>query len=399
MDVMAENKIDPATLDAVVARGGLTHPLESGAYAINDAMIAELKSGEYGAMITEERAKDIKAKSGKFPAIGTPLKFTSGGGLGFKIREVPLVGIYKYSTEDSSLNKIVLADPQTVRQLASIQVATENVATSKSETELLKEAPQADDVDALFGAKDEAEDAAASSDASAAEPASGAFSIDFLHNYLKTKNGEEAKKQAAGAAETQKLHGGDWNFILLKLKPGVNAALETAALNGMLSSYGVRAAGWRTGAGNTALLALLIQGLFNLGMLLVSLAGIIAVINILLISVFRRTRELGSLRALGAGDAFVRGMVLIENSVNGFAAGIVGAALGAEILHCINRADITIKNVLLATILGGSRLQVDISGHLLLLSVLAALLLSLVSSIYPVEKAVRIQPIVAMRQG
>jgi butyrate kinase len=40
--------LDPAALSAVVARGGLLHPLEGGVYEVNDAMVADLETGGYG---------------------------------------------------------------------------------------------------------------------------------------------------------------------------------------------------------------------------------------------------------------------------------------------------------------------------------------------------------------
>lgn len=45
---LSTNEIDPVTLDAVIGRGGLLRPLESGVYAVNDAMTADLASGRYG---------------------------------------------------------------------------------------------------------------------------------------------------------------------------------------------------------------------------------------------------------------------------------------------------------------------------------------------------------------
>lgn len=45
---LASHELDSAGLDAVVARGGLLHPLEGGVYAVNDAMVADLESGDYG---------------------------------------------------------------------------------------------------------------------------------------------------------------------------------------------------------------------------------------------------------------------------------------------------------------------------------------------------------------
>lgn len=45
---LREEGWNPATLDAVVGRGGLLHPLEGGIYAIGAAMLADLRCGRYG---------------------------------------------------------------------------------------------------------------------------------------------------------------------------------------------------------------------------------------------------------------------------------------------------------------------------------------------------------------
>ena len=41
-------QVAPESLDAVVGRGGLTKPIVSGIYEVSDAMVADLRSGEYG---------------------------------------------------------------------------------------------------------------------------------------------------------------------------------------------------------------------------------------------------------------------------------------------------------------------------------------------------------------
>ena len=43
-----DNNVKIKSLDAVVGRGGLLRPIESGTYLVNDTMIADLKSGQYG---------------------------------------------------------------------------------------------------------------------------------------------------------------------------------------------------------------------------------------------------------------------------------------------------------------------------------------------------------------
>ncbi len=48
IDFLEENQVDYKSLDAVVSRGGHTHPIEGGTYQINEAMLEEIKSGEFG---------------------------------------------------------------------------------------------------------------------------------------------------------------------------------------------------------------------------------------------------------------------------------------------------------------------------------------------------------------
>ena len=48
LNVLKEKNFDINTLDAIVGRGGLLKPIEGGTYAINDAMLQDLKVGVLG---------------------------------------------------------------------------------------------------------------------------------------------------------------------------------------------------------------------------------------------------------------------------------------------------------------------------------------------------------------
>ncbi|MDR2370858.1 MAG: FtsX-like permease family protein [Treponema sp.] len=338
-----------------------------------------IASGEYGGMITAERADRIAQKTGVRPVAGDPMLFTSAGKTGFKIREVPLTGIFRYRNPGQFMNEVILVDPQTARVLAAIQVASSDAGVDKEALDLLDVS-----MDGIFGGASAGE----GEYPAGAFSGEAGFSVEKLSSFL-SSNQEEVIPSA----------GGDWNFIILKFKKGLPAQAVIASLNKKLAPYGVRAVNWRAAAGFSAIIVLLVQALFNSGMFLVSVAGIIASVNILLISVFRRTREIGTLRAIGAEDAYIRSLVLGENGLLAFLAGLLGVCGGYVFIRCINSLDLRIPNTLIASLLGGETVSLVFFPDTAALSLTAAVVLGLAASLYPVETAVRIDPMEAVRQG
>ncbi|MDR0637951.1 MAG: FtsX-like permease family protein [Spirochaetaceae bacterium] len=365
-----------------------------------------LRSGEFGAMVTAEKAQAIEKRAGQKLRIGEPLLFTNAGETGFKIREAPLVGIYRYTNPTAYLNEVVLADAQTVRVLAAVQIATSDVEVDEEALSLLGQGPA---LDSVFGPGPEGAslgggvtgEGGGSPTGKGGEEALGGGAaeegglslVDELSGLL-AGNSERREAENAAAAD-----GGDWNFIVLRLGANVNADMFTAKIKETLDDHGATAVGWRFAAGSSAIIALLVQMLFNAGVVLVSIACILAVVNILLIAVFRRTKEIGTLRAIGARDRSIRFLVLTENCALGGTAGILGVMLGILILAMVNGLHIRLSNELLSSLLGGEILHIAFSPPLALLSLLVALVLSVLSSLYPVEMAVKIAPIVAVQNG
>jgi ABC-type lipoprotein release transport system permease subunit len=331
-----------------------------------------LTDGEYGAMITTERARRIETLSGQRVQTGMPLFLTTAGRMGFKFREVPLIGIFSYQNPGQLMNEIVITDPQTVRVLNSIQVA--GAWETQDSLDIWSE-----DFDDIFN------------DASAfdSEVEKTEFSVDMLHNFLTESNTDTNITQT----------GGDWNFIMLRLKEGFSSASVIKALNSKLQPYGLTAVNWRIASGVSSILLLLVMVLFNLGIFLICVGGIIAVVNILFISVFRRVREIGTLRAIGASDVYIRSLIYTENLLAVLIAGAAGVLGGFIFIQLVNSLGLNISNDLLASILNSKILHIEFTGYIALYSFLIAVVLGLASTIYPVEIAVRIKPVVAVQRG
>jgi putative ABC transport system permease protein len=112
------------------------------------------------------------------------------------------------------------------------------------------------------------------------------------------------------------------------------------------------------------------------------LVGGIGVMNIMLVSVTERIREIGLRKALGATPSVIRRQFLVEASTLGLVGGLAGAALGvvgAEVLpHFISN-------------------KIAISGPATIGAIAVAMVIGVVFGVYPASRAARLAPIEALR--
>jgi putative ABC transport system permease protein len=112
------------------------------------------------------------------------------------------------------------------------------------------------------------------------------------------------------------------------------------------------------------------------------LVGGIGVMNIMLVSVTERIREIGLRKALGATPRVIRRQFLVEASVLGTVGGLLGAVLGiigAEVLPHFISDPITVSPV--ATV-----------G-----AIIVAIVIGIVFGVYPASRAAKLPPIDALR--
>ena len=112
------------------------------------------------------------------------------------------------------------------------------------------------------------------------------------------------------------------------------------------------------------------------------IVGGIGIMNIMLVSVTERIREIGLRKALGATPRMIRRQFLVEASTLGLTGGVLGAFLGfigaAVLPHFISNA-------------------IAISPTAIVGSIAVAVVIGLVFGVYPAMRAARLAPIDALR--
>jgi putative ABC transport system permease protein len=135
--------------------------------------------------------------------------------------------------------------------------------------------------------------------------------------------------------------------------------------------------------------------LMTLGIKVILIAVVlISVLNVMMMSVYERIREIGTLAAMGTSPGKIMGLFVAEGFSLGLASSIAGAVLGLAILLLLNITGVDVAF--------GTRNQIfSISPRIASWDVVSAclivLLVSVLASLQPAAKAAKLEPVEALR--
>ncbi|HEX8251981.1 MAG TPA: FtsX-like permease family protein [Thermoanaerobaculia bacterium] len=139
---------------------------------------------------------------------------------------------------------------------------------------------------------------------------------------------------------------------------------------------------------------MLYNGIFGFLGIIVSAIVVFSVANTIVMSIFERTREIGTLMAVGVTRGRVWRMFFLEGLLTGTLGGFLGVAAGALVAFLINSGDIMLPPPPGYTV--GYKLTILLQPPVLIAAFLISVVTSTLSSIIPAFKASRLKVVDAL---
>jgi len=125
-------------------------------------------------------------------------------------------------------------------------------------------------------------------------------------------------------------------------------------------------------------------------------AAAVGIVNAMLMSVHERTREIGTIRALGLRRAGVVRLFLLEGFALGSLAAGLGIAIGGSLVLYLGARGIAMNTITLAWMAGGDHLVPVLEPASVARAAVAIVVLSTLAAVYPARVASRLEPRVAL---
>ena len=168
------------------------------------------------------------------------------------------------------------------------------------------------------------------------------------------------------------------------------------ALAAMAEELPIVWSGWREVAGLVGQFIGVIRAVLYAAVFIIFIVALVIINNSMMMSTMERTREIGTMRAIGAQRSFVRRMILIETGVLTLIFGGAGAALGAGGMLYFQSAGIGAWNDVTYFLFAGPRLYPELMTSHLVIAIGVIAFVGIGSTLYPAVLATSITPRAAM---
>lgn len=206
----------------------------------------------------------------------------------------------------------------------------------------------------------------------------------------------------ANALSSEEIYG--YEYVTVLLQVGADADLANDEVNGYFEEAYSENEDWEIWSYNSSADLEMIDTVINVITIAISViaaislvVGGIGVMNIMLVSITERTKEIGIRKALGAKSRTIRQQFLIESVVLCVIGGVIGILLGLLFGFLLGRVAMMLISTYYADFSGYIVLNVRPSGIAIVLSVGFSMLIGIFFGSYPAKKAAKMEVIDALR--
>ncbi|HBK69457.1 MAG TPA: hypothetical protein DDZ91_12500 [Firmicutes bacterium] len=193
--------------------------------------------------------------------------------------------------------------------------------------------------------------------------------------------------------------GGKVNLLKVMLEDAQSAeAVATMLHQEMGTELGIEIKDWKS-AGGFFFGTIIATQVFNIVFCAILFIIVtITVMNTMLIAVYARTREIGTLMAIGTKRRQIIFLFITEAFLLGFLATGLGIILGSGLVFWLQKVGIPAFLESMRYAYGGDRVYPFLKGSDLLATYLSVVLLTVISSIYPAYTGSKLKPVEALAQ-
>lgn len=174
----------------------------------------------------------------------------------------------------------------------------------------------------------------------------------------------------------------------------VNVLRDTIATNNLR----LKVVDWKEASGIVGQLVTALNAILVISVIIILVVGVAIINNSLMMSTLERTREIGTLRAIGASQNFVTSLFLTEIVVLASIAVYGGAFVSLLINLWLNKVGIPAPNDFTVFLFSGPMLYPRIRPEETFAAASILMIFAVLSSAFPARFASRIQPAIAMQE-
>ncbi len=305
-------------------------------------------------------------------------------------------GTYRFRSFESSpiAGNFNLMDMMSFRELYGFMTAEKREETRSLEAEMGVRDLGRDDVESLFGGG-----------VSAGQELKPKPSV-AIHKAVGGGFGrlEQRRKVFERTYSTADMENGVFlnAAIVLHDPTRLAASLKEIERVSATEKLGIQAIHWREAAGITGQLTILVRAVLYFLVAITFAIATFVIMNSMLMATLERTREIGTMRAIGAQRGFLLKLFLGEAAILSFIFGSVGVLIGAAVIQTVGARGIPAmgdpaQGDVTTFFFSGDRLFLTLNPVHIGIVFICMTLVAILSTQYPAWRAMRISPLEAIQ--